>query len=203
MTTNAELFRKMTAFSRELRMKGVHAAVAKSGENEEIPGLLMMREMRDRRMEEMENGEMPPMPPHGPHGKGPHGGEPIEGRGHHGRGPHGKGPHGPRRGMSREHLLVIIGDHPEGIWQKEIAEEAGINASSTSEVITKLEEDGFLTRETDENDKRATLLKLTEAGKARADEIRAERESALAELFSKLTEEEKQTLSDLLDKLLS
>ncbi len=64
-------------------------------------------------------------------------------------------------------------------------------------------EDGYLLRETDENDKRATLLKLTETGKARADELRAERGARLDALFAKLTEEEKQTLSELLDKLLS
>ena len=66
----------------------------------------------------------------------------------------------------------------------------------------RLEQDGFLTRETDGNDRRAVLLKLTEAGQQRADELRAERDGWLDELFSGLTEEEKQTLSDLLDKLI-
>ena len=97
---------------------------------------------------------------------------------------------------------MIIADHPEGVWQKDIAGEAGINASSTSEVVGKLEEDGYLVRESDETDKRAVLLKLTEAGAARAAEIRAEREANLDRFFSKLTDEEKQTLSDLLEKLM-
>ena len=104
--------------------------------------------------------------------------------------------------MSREHLLVIISEFPEGIRQKELAEKAGINASSTSEVVSRLEDDGYLIRTIDENDRRATVLKLTEMGAVRADEIRNEREDFLNEFFSKLTEEEKQTLSDLLDKLL-
>ena len=47
------------------------------------------------------------------------------------------------------------------------------------------------------------MLKLTEMGAVRAEEIRAEREEFLNEFFSKLSEEEKQTLSDLLDKLLN
>ena len=105
-------------------------------------------------------------------------------------------------GMSRERMLVIISEHPEGIRQKALAEAAGINASSTSEVVSRLEDDGYLIRTIDENDKRATVLKLTEMGAVRAEEIRTEREAFLDDFFSKLSEEEKQTLSDLLDKLM-
>lgn len=114
-----------------------------------------------------------------------------------------KGPAGPMgRGMSRERLLTIISEYPDGIRQKDLAEAAGINASSASEVVSRLEDDGYLVRVIDESDKRATLLKLTEMGAVRAEEIRSERDSFLDELFGRLTEDEKQTLSDLLDKLL-
>ncbi|MBO4477028.1 MAG: MarR family transcriptional regulator [Lachnospiraceae bacterium] len=114
-----------------------------------------------------------------------------------------KGPAGPMgRGMSRERLLTIISEYPDGIRQKDLAEAAGINASSASEVVSRLEDDGYLVRVIDESDKRATLLKLTEMGAVRAEEIRSERDSFLDDLFGRLTEDEKQTLSDLLDKLL-
>ena len=156
----------------------------------QMPGMCGMPQMPGMRPMAPMPGmhQMPPMGPHwgGPHGKGPHG-------------PGGK--HG--RGMYRERLLVIISEHPEGVWQKDLAWEADINASSASELIGRLEQDGFLIRETDENDRRAVLLKLTEAGQQRADEIRAEREGFLDALFSKLTEAEKETLSELLDKLLN
>lgn len=114
-----------------------------------------------------------------------------------------KGPAGPMgRGMSRERLLTIISEYTNGIRQKDLAEAAGINASSASEVVSRLEDDGYLVRVIDESDKRATLLKLTEMGAVRAEEIRSERDSFLDELFGRLTEDEKQTLYDLLDKLL-
>lgn len=116
------------------------------------------------------------------------------------RPPHGPGRKGP--GMSREHMLGIISEYPDGIRQKELAERAGINASSTSEVVTKLEDDGYLIRTIDPSDKRATVLKLTEMGRVRAEEIKSEHESFLDEYFGRLTDEEKQTLSDLLDKLM-
>lgn len=158
----------------------------------------LMRFTREARMKKCRGGAckdrelppmrpMPPMPPmHPPCGKGPHG-------------PGGRHGHG----MSRERLLVLIAAHTEGIWQRDLAWEADINASSASEMIGRLEADGYLSRESDENDRRAVLLKLTEAGKQRAAEIRAERDGFLEDLFSKLSEEEKQTLSDLLDKLMN
>ena len=118
--------------------------------------------------------------------------------------PFGPGPRPPRKGpgMNREQMLGIISEYPDGIRQKELAERAGINASSTSEVVTKLEDDGYLVRTIDPSDKRATVLKLTEMGAVRAEEIKIERDSFLDEYFGRLTDEEKQTLSDLLDKLI-
>ena len=124
---------------------------------------------------------MPPMPPCGEH----------------------RPPHGMRRPpLSRERLLILIGENPDGIRQKAIAERVGINPSSASELIDKLESDGYIERKVDPNDKRATLLFLTEKGQARAAEVSDEREAMFKDIFSPLTEEEKQTLSDLLDKLL-
>ena len=198
MVTNEELFRKMMRFHREVRRKRCRP----EEEQNDMPKGCRMRPMPPMPgMPPMEG--MPPMPPMPPmEGMPPMPPMPPHCGWHHGKGPHGPGGrHG--RGMSREHLLVLIAAHPEGVWQKEIAGEAAINPSSASELIGKLEEAGYLVRETDENDRRAVLLKLTEAGKQRAEEIRAEREEFLAALFSKLSEDEKQTLSTLLDKLLS
>ncbi len=52
------------------------------------------------------------------------------------------------------------------------------------------------------DDKRSTLIVLTEKGKARAWEVQDDRRKAAEEFCSKLTEEEKDTLIALLDKLL-
>ena len=154
---------------------------------------------------------------HGHGGPPPHGHGAMAGRGPE---PHGgpgmpPPPMGPRPGMhpepgkcgrpplSREHLLVIISKYPEGVRQKTVAEAVGINQSSTSELINKLESDGYLERKADPSDKRATLLFLTEKGTARACEVEDEREERFKDIFGALTPEEKQTLSDLLDKLLA
>ena len=182
MIRNEELFKKIMLVSRELRISAHPGPGPGHGDRMMPPG----PPMHDRGMH------------HGPH---PHHGENMrppmppmeEGR-----------PHCPPkgRGMSRERLLAIISEYPDGVHQKELAEHAGINPSSTSEVVSKLEDDGYLVRQIDPSDKRATVLKLTEMGQVRAEEIRAERDACFEELFGKLSEEEKQTLFDLLDKML-
>lgn len=133
-----------------------------------------------------EGGPGMPPPPMGPHAGG-----------HHGPGKCGRPP------LSRERLLVIINKYPDGVRQKTVADEVGINQSSTSELINKLESDGYLERKVDPADKRATLLFLTEKGTARACEVEDAREERFKGVFSSLTNEEKQTLSELLDKLLA
>lgn len=151
--------------------------------------------------------EMPPFGPRGPHGphdfQAPHG--PQDSHGPHG--PHDPHcPHEPgfrRPPLSREHLLVIIGENPEGIRQKAIMEKAGIGQSSVSELINKLEDDGYIERKVDPSDKRATLLFLTEKGQARALEVEDENKEFFADVFAKLNDDEKKALSDIMDKLLS
>lgn len=117
---------------------------------------------------------------------------------HHGpRGPH----HGPRR-LPRERILTILNEREEGIRQRELAEKLMINPSSISEAIDKLEADRYIERNVDPSDRRATLITLTEKGKARAYEVEDERAEAFSSFFANLNEEEKKTLSELLQKLL-
>ena len=141
-----------------------------------------------------------PRPPRGM--GGPHGGM---------MGPGPRGPMGmpPRRepederAMPREIVLLNVLEAGEpGIRQKDIAENLGIRPSSLSEQIDALEADRYLERVANPEDKRSTLIVLTEKGKARAWEVQDDRRKAAEEFCSKLTEAEKDTLIALLDKLL-
>jgi len=138
--------------------------------------------------------------PHGPHGPGmlPHpGGKPCHG------GPHGPGhgPHGPM--FPRERVLQVVLDAGEaGIRQRDIAAALGINPSSLSEQIDRLEADRYLERRANAEDKRSTLIFLTEKGKARAYELEDERRKRAEDFCANLSDEEKDTLIALLDKLL-
>ena len=110
-------------------------------------------------------------------------------------------PHG-RPGLSRERVLVLISREEGGVHQKDLLEKAHIGAPAMSELINKLEDDGYIVRTVDPDDRRATLLSLTEKGAARAAEVDDERALRFKAAFANLTDEEKETLSALLDKLL-
>ena len=136
----------------------------------------------------------------GPHGMPPHPGMMPHGPGpHHGPGGHAKGP-----GMfPRERILMVVLDAgDEGLRQKDIAERLGLNAPAITEQIDRLEAEHYLERCANPNDRRSTLVKLTEKGRARAYEVADERRERAAEFCAMLTEEEKDTLISLLDKLL-
>ena len=116
-----------------------------------------------------------------------------------GRGPMG----GPGFPMPREMLLLTVLENGEqGMRQKDIADAIGINASSLSEQIDALETDRYIERKANPEDKRSTLIVLTEKGRARAYEVQDERQKMAADFCKKLTEAEKDTLIELLDKLL-
>ena len=112
---------------------------------------------------------------------------------------HGMGP----ATMPREMILLALLEAGEvGVRQKDVASEIGINPSSLSEQINRLEADRYIERTANPEDRRSTLISLTEKGKARAYEVQDERQRTANELFANLTEEEKDTLLALLDKLL-
>ena len=104
--------------------------------------------------------------------------------------------------LAREHILFLISSFEGGVHQKELIERMHVNPSSMSEFISKLEEDGYLKREVDPEDKRATLLSLSELGQARISEMQDARNERMEKLFGNLTAEEKEELSSLLAKIL-
>lgn len=116
--------------------------------------------------------------------------------------PMGPHPHGPRR-LPRERILAVLNEREEGMRQKELAEILMIHPSSLSEAIDKLEADRYIERNVDPADRRATLITLTEKGKARAYEVEDERSEALGRFFADLSAEEKEQLLALLTKILS
>lgn len=138
----------------------------------------------------------------------------------HGHGHHGHGYTGSRedlagkleycaRGLAqfvgRHHgqrkILRILRDQSP-ISQKELQDILGIQSGSMSEIAAKLEGRGLIVRGRDQTDKRKITLSITEAGQewmARRDD--GEIEQRRTEFFLGLTQEERDTLESLLDKL--
>ena len=134
------------------------------------------------------------------HGPGPEG----HGFGHgHGHGPEGHGPdrckHGKRR-RGQERVLTMV-SMKEGVNQKDLAFLLGIRPQTLGEMLQKLEERGLVERKKSEADGRAIEVSLTDEGRAKAAEIAERRALAAADLFSVLSEDEKEQLAAILDKL--
>lgn len=68
-------------------------------------------------------------------------------------------------------------------------------------VIDNLEKEGYVSRYPDPNDRRASLVHITEKGKELIEEIFPKHVKNISEIFSVLSSEEKQNLIKLLKKL--
>lgn len=101
------------------------------------------------------------------------------------------------RGQGR--LLVIL-SREDGLTNGEICERMDIRPSSVNDLVTKLENAGYVTRKEHEN-KRQVGYYLTEEGKKAVQDFSQKRMPVMRETFSALTEEEQVNLSGLLEKL--
>lgn len=89
----------------------------------------------------------------------------------------------------------------DGRSQEELSDKLSIDKGTTARAIKKLEDNGFLTRERDKNDKRAYKIYLTDKGKDVKTNILEVLDIWNDILTSTLSEEEKGTLDSLLNKI--
>lgn len=102
---------------------------------------------------------------------------------------------------SQKRTLIVLEEIGGSITQQELTRRLGIQSGSASEVIAKLESAGYIRRTPNEADRRTADIALTEAGKISAAEARAQRTRRHEEMFSCLSEEEKNELLSLLEKV--
>ena len=85
--------------------------------------------------------------------------------------------------------------------QRELMDIVSVRAGSLSEVLGKLEENGWISRAPNEEDRRRADISLTPEGEAAARAMEESRKESRKTFFSPLNEEEKAQLNSLLDKL--
>ena len=95
--------------------------------------------------------------------------------------------------------LVHQGD---GISQAALAEKMNIRPQSLSEALSKMEERGWITRKPNPQDKRGTLVYLSDEGRAQEERLSEQRRRMADSLLSPLDEAEKVQLQQLLCKIL-
>lgn len=127
------------------------------------------------------------------------------------RGPHPPPPPGPHegeekpplppRGEGRGRLMGFLNDHGE-MSQTQLATHLDIRPQSLSELIAKMESDGLVMRRQSDEDKRQTLVSLTDLGRSRVEAFRENHRRRAAEFLEPLTAEEKIALAAILRKLI-
>lgn len=104
-------------------------------------------------------------------------------------------------GKASQKRILIILDEVGKITQRDLTKRLGIQPGSASEILSKLESAGWMIRTPNETDHRTTDLSLTKSGQKLAKEALAQRKKRHEDMFSCLSEEEKQELLSLLEKI--
>jgi DNA-binding MarR family transcriptional regulator len=102
--------------------------------------------------------------------------------------------------LPRFDLLAQL-DRVDGLKMSELSRRLMVTSGNVTGIADQLERDGWLTRESDSDDRRATRLRLTERGRRRFAAMARVHESWVIELMSSLDRNEQRELQRLLGKL--
>ena len=102
---------------------------------------------------------------------------------------------------SQKRILIVLEDIGGCVTQQQLTERLGIRPGSVSEVIAKLESMGYISRTPNKTDRRTVDIALTESGKIAAEEASTQRRKRHEEMFSCLSQDEKNELLMLLEKV--
>lgn len=96
--------------------------------------------------------------------------------------------------------LRTIGRSDEPLRLGDLAARLRIAPRSATEVVDSLQDEGLLRRTPDPADRRATLVELTDAGRATLDAVAAAQDGISSEIFGRLDHDERVELRRLLDR---
>lgn len=112
---------------------------------------------------------------------------------------------GPRQGYAtrpgQNKVLKILDEHGS-MRQRELLDRIGVSAATLSELLRKIEKEGYVTRAVSEADRREIIVGITEKGRISALECRMSEDERDQALFGFLSDEERESLKTLLNKLL-
>ena len=97
-------------------------------------------------------------------------------------------------------LLDCAAKNP-GVSSRELCEFLDVRPSSLSEMLSRAEAEGFITRTVDEADRRIQRIALSDKRQKAVNDMEAARNAEAQKMTSALTEEEKEQFCTLCDKL--
>jgi DNA-binding MarR family transcriptional regulator len=102
---------------------------------------------------------------------------------------------------SQVRAIRVLTGEGGGVRSKELAERLRIAPRSATEVVDALEAKGLVTRSPDPGDRRATLVALTDRGRALSEEVRRARGAESERMFERLSATDRADLARILAKL--
>ncbi len=96
-------------------------------------------------------------------------------------------------------LMILV--HENGISHSKIASELRISTAAASKVIKRMEQDGFVLRETDNEDERVSRVFLQPKGQAMAEKVHSTFLELDSTMFDGFTDEEIKELQILLSRV--
>lgn len=97
-------------------------------------------------------------------------------------------------------ILIVLGKLP-GMSLRELTDQTQMDKGQISRVVTQMEADGLITRESDKNDGRRLVLTLTQSGAQLHQQTIGTSEARQKEILGVLSREELDALNDTLAKL--
>lgn len=97
-------------------------------------------------------------------------------------------------------VMAVLAEYPD-TSADDVSQRTKMEKSVVSRSVAKLLERHLIHREFDQNDKRCSILRLSDTGQSVYEEVMPVTESFEKKLLAALTKEERKTLSVLLDKL--
>lgn len=98
-------------------------------------------------------------------------------------------------------ILMFIGDNPELNTASDIVNLYGIKANLVSMHINRLEEEGFIFRERDENDRRKYRLGITDKSRPIVEDCRATIKRFVNDLWEGIDREKIEAVLNILDEV--
>lgn len=105
--------------------------------------------------------------------------------------------------VSHGNILDILYDNDGKLTMKEISEGINRTKSTVTQLVDKLLIAGYVTKESNLEDKRSSYIVLTEKGLSIKKDFKEISENVIKELFYDFTEEEAEILLMLLDRVIN
>ncbi len=100
-----------------------------------------------------------------------------------------------RAGATLLYKLFVQGD---SLRVTDLAEILGVDTPTVTRKVQQLERDGMVVRQSDPDDRRASRIRLTPAGRRTIERVRRARRAWLEQLFQEWDDDDLSTLADLL-----